>query len=40
MGFRKCVVPAGNLPLVESVASVELVPLRSVSELSDVVFVD
>jgi DNA repair protein RadA/Sms len=40
MGFRKCVVPAGNLPLFESVASVELVPLRSVSELSDVVFVD
>ena len=40
MGFRKCVVPAGNLPLVESVASIELVPLRSVSELSDVVFVD
>jgi DNA repair protein RadA/Sms len=40
MGFRKCVVPSGNLPLVESVASVELVPLRSVSELSDVVFVD
>jgi DNA repair protein RadA/Sms len=40
MGFRKCVVPSGNLPLVESVASVELVPLRSVSELSDVLFVD
>jgi DNA repair protein RadA/Sms len=40
MGFRKCVVPSGNLPLVESVASVELVPLRSVSELSDVIFVD
>src|SRR5262245_3524061 len=40
MGFRKCVVPSGNLPLVESVGSVELVSLRSVSELSDVVFAD
>jgi DNA repair protein RadA/Sms len=40
MGFRKCVLPSGNLPLVESAASLELVPIRSVSELSDVVFVD
>jgi DNA repair protein RadA/Sms len=38
MGFRKCVLPSGNLPLVESVGSMELVPLRSVSELSDVIF--
>ena len=40
MGFRKCVLPSGNLPLVDSVASMELVPLRSVSELSEVIFVD
>lgn len=40
MGFRKCVLPSGNLPLVESVPSMELVPLRSVSELSEVIFVD
>jgi len=35
MGFRKCVLPAGNLPLVDPVADVELIPIKSVAQLSD-----
>ncbi len=38
MGFRKCVLPAGNLPLVDQVASIELIPVKSVLDLSDVLF--
>ena len=38
MGFRRCILPAGNLPLHDSAGSIELMPLRSVLELSDVIF--
>ncbi len=38
MGFKRCILPAGNLPLPEPFPDIELVPIRSVSELSDLVF--
>jgi DNA repair protein RadA/Sms len=38
MGFRRCILPAGNLPLVDLVPDVELLPLTSVSGLSDLIF--
>jgi len=38
MGFRRCILPAGNLPLHDSAGSIELMPLRSVLELSDAIF--
>lgn len=38
MGFRRCILPAGNLPLHDPVERIELVPLRSVLNLSDVIF--
>jgi DNA repair protein RadA/Sms len=39
MGFKRCILPAGNLPLVDSVESLELLPIKTVSELSDLIFV-
>ena len=38
MGFRRCILPAGNLPLHDSAGTIELLPLRSVLELSDAIF--
>jgi DNA repair protein RadA/Sms len=38
MGFRKCLAPGENLPLVEPVEGVELIPLNCISELSDAIF--
>jgi DNA repair protein RadA/Sms len=38
MGFKRCILPAGNLPLVDPVPSVELIPIKSVSQLSDLIF--
>ena len=38
MGFRRCILPAGNLPLHDSAGNIELMPLRSVLELSDAIF--
>ncbi len=38
MGFKRCVLPAGNLPLLEQVQGIELLPLRTVSDLSDLIF--
>ncbi len=38
MGFERCILPARNLPLVDPVESVELIPIKSVTELSDLVF--
>jgi DNA repair protein RadA/Sms len=37
MGFRRCVLPAGNLPLADTVSGAELVPLQTVDHLPDVV---
>jgi DNA repair protein RadA/Sms len=38
MGFRRCILPAGNLPLVDSVEGIDLVPMNTVSEISDLLF--
>ena len=38
MGFRTCILPAGNLPLVDPVDGIALRPIRTVSELSTLVF--
>jgi DNA repair protein RadA/Sms len=38
MGFRKCILPAGNLPLIDSVEGIELIPLKTVSQISDLLF--
>jgi len=38
MGFSRCVLPAGNLPLHDGPGSAELIPLRNVQDLSDVIF--
>jgi DNA repair protein RadA/Sms len=38
MGFRRCILPAGNLPLHDPVEMIELIPLRTILDLSDVIF--
>ncbi len=38
MGFRRCILPAGNLPLVDAVEGIELIGIKSVSELSEHIF--
>jgi DNA repair protein RadA/Sms len=38
MGFRKCLLPAGNLPLVDLVEGIELIAVKSVTQLSDILF--
>ena len=38
MGFRKCILPSGNLPLVDQVQEVELLPVKGISDLSDLIF--
>jgi DNA repair protein RadA/Sms len=38
MGFDKCILPTGNLPLLEPVNQIELLPVRTVQELSDLIF--
>jgi DNA repair protein RadA/Sms len=38
MGFRRCILPAGNLPLVDPIEGIELLPVRSVAELSEILF--
>ncbi len=38
MGFLKCILPAGNLPLVERVEGIELVPIKTVAQVSDLLF--
>jgi DNA repair protein RadA/Sms len=38
MGFLKCILPKGNLPLTDSVKGIELIPVRTVDELSDLLF--
>jgi DNA repair protein RadA/Sms len=38
MGFRRCILPAGNLPLVDPVEGIELVPMNTVAEISDLLF--
>jgi len=38
MGFKKCLLPAGNLPLVDPVEGIELLPVRSVTQTSELLF--
>jgi DNA repair protein RadA/Sms len=38
MGFRRCILPAGNFPLVDPVDGIELIPVKTVSQLSDLLF--
>ena len=38
MGFRRCVLPAGNLPLQDKVEGIELIPVKNISEASDILF--
>jgi DNA repair protein RadA/Sms len=38
MGFRKCVVPAGNLPLVDPVENIEIIPVKTVDQISEALF--
>jgi len=38
LGFRKCILPSGNLPLVDQVQEVELLPVKAISDLSDLIF--
>jgi DNA repair protein RadA/Sms len=38
MGFQRCIMPAGNLPLVDPIENIELVPVRNVGDLSDILF--
>jgi DNA repair protein RadA/Sms len=38
MGFSKCILPAGNLPLVELVEGIELIPIKTVAQVSDLLF--
>ncbi len=38
MGFRRCILPAGNLPLHDPIDNIELVPLRTVLDLSEAIF--
>jgi len=38
MGFEKCILPAGNLPLVDAVPGIELMPVRTVAQLSELLF--
>jgi DNA repair protein RadA/Sms len=38
MGFRTCILPAGNLPLVNPVENIELIPIANVSQLSELIF--
>jgi DNA repair protein RadA/Sms len=38
MGFRRCILPAGNLPLVDPVDGIELIPIETVEQTSDILF--
>ncbi|MCL2877310.1 MAG: DNA repair protein RadA [Acidobacteria bacterium] len=38
MGFRRCVMPAGNLPLADTVEGIEFVPVKNIGEASDILF--
>jgi len=38
MGFGRCILPASNFPLAEPVEGIELIPIKTVSEASDLLF--
>lgn len=38
MGFQRCILPAGNLPLVDPVDGIELIPIKTVGQISELLF--
>ncbi len=38
MGFKRCILPARNLPLIDSVPGIQLQGVTTVAELSDLIF--
>jgi DNA repair protein RadA/Sms len=38
MAFQKCILPGGNLPLVDPIEGIELMPVRTVVQLSEILF--
>jgi DNA repair protein RadA/Sms len=38
MGFKRCILPAGNLPLVDPIEGIELLPVRTVAQVSEMLF--
>ena len=38
MGFRRCVLPAGNLPLTDIVEGIEFVPVKNIGEAAEILF--
>jgi DNA repair protein RadA/Sms len=36
MGFERCILPAGNLPLVDPIEGIELIPVRTVAQASEI----
>jgi DNA repair protein RadA/Sms len=38
MGFKRCILPEGNLPLINPVENIELTPILNVSQLSEMIF--
>jgi DNA repair protein RadA/Sms len=38
MGFQRCILPAGNLPLVDPVNGIELIPVKTVGQISELLF--
>jgi hypothetical protein len=38
MGFARVLLPAGNLPLVDPVGGIGLVPIGTVAELAELIF--
>jgi DNA repair protein RadA/Sms len=38
MGFKRCILPAGNLPLVDPIEGIELLPVRTVAQVAEMLF--
>jgi len=38
MGFRKCILPAGNLPLADPISGIELAPVKTVAQATELLF--
>jgi DNA repair protein RadA/Sms len=38
MGFRKCILPAGNLPMADPISGIELAPVKTVAQATELLF--
>jgi DNA repair protein RadA/Sms len=38
MGFLRCILPSGNLPLPDPAGKIELIPVRNVADLTEAIF--